>query len=46
MNNFSFTDLGTSKVVAVMDKFELPFEINLNDFMQVGGAGAVNKVAF
>jgi hypothetical protein len=46
MNNFSFTDKGTSKVAAVRDKAQLPFEINLNDFMEVGGAGAVNKVAF
>ena len=46
MNDFSFTDKGTSKAAAVRDKAELPFEINLNDFMEVGGAGAVNKVAF
>ena len=46
MNNFSFEDKGASKITLVLDKNELPYTIDLKDFVGLGGAGAVTKVAF
>jgi len=46
MNNFSFENKGASKINLVLDKNQLPHKIDLKDFVGVGGAGAVTKVAF
>jgi len=46
MNNFSFENKGASKISLVLDQNQLPHTIDLKDFVGVGGAGAVTKVAF